>query len=1204
MIKLEDLKPGIWVRDLLSGHVKEVVTATQFENEAEVVFDDHNGNIEKLLLNRSDERSFERLRDRWSFDGDANLFKLASEAYRIDLTSLASSPQAINTSNVQVLPHQVIAVYQEMLPRYPLRFLLADDPGAGKTIMAGLLIRELISRGDVQKCLICVPGDSLANQWERELWHKFQLDFKSVKREDINSSPRKNPLKQLDNIIVTLNRARGTRNDRSMRDLIEDIHWDLIICDEAHRMSAPVYGKKPDPTQSYQLGRIFSKQSLHFLLMTATPHNGKEPEFQMFLQLLDPDRFGGMTYDSRHRINAADVMLRRVKEELKDIDGNSLFTDRNAETIEYELSHKADCLYRELTKYIINEFNRAESLGTQKKNRVGFALQILQRRFASSPKAIYESLKSRRTRLTSKLQESSNSLQEMSEDLFVQEELDDMSTDEREEIELESVSSITANDAVRVLLKKEIESLRELERQAYDVYQSNVDRKWEELCQLWQEGDFTANGKISKLIVFTEWKDTIKYLEEKFLELFQDSNAVISYYGGLSDREDRIRRFRDDPSVRVMVANDAAGEGLNLQFVHMMVNYDLPWNPNRLEQRFGRIHRIGQTEDCYMWNLVATGTVEGYVQNKLHEKIEAIRRDLGGKVYDVLGQVVSEASLRDLHKSAILEERDPAAESNTEDRINNLINRDHIKELIDRNAFAISTIDSDDRAEVREKMQRIAAVRLQPRYVKDFFALAFKHLGGTLKRRQREQGRYVIKHVPAAFRSGAQDINIRVLETYRRICFDKALIETQGWPDAELLHPKHPLLEATIGLILRKKEVLSRGAVLVDDSNAISQPRILLYVEYALCEAKSENANLGRYITRRLHFVEIDKQGKPREIGTPPYLDYRTPRAEEQVNINKLKAQSGFQFKDVERKAEEYVRSHFVPAHREEIEADRLKLVSKEKAAINERILQLRQYRESQELDQKEKRTRQLSQYELLLARQESLTRKTEMSERYSSSSVTPESLSTKEELEDISSQLNRSDENHDTIPPEKTLQQLKEVELRLEQKLKQLEDAHSTRVIPPKVKSAAFVVPASLLDAERKSGEDHGNNARDKKITENVAMQAVMDAEISLRNLPIDVSEQNLGYDIESQDKDGDLRFIEVKGRRADAPIVTLTKNELITALNCGDRYILALVLVQEEKAQESCYVRGYPFTEPDPSIHSVNYDLRKLMEHSTEPQ
>ena len=1204
MIRLEDLKPGIRFRDLLSGQDKEVLTATHFENEVEIVFDDHNGNIERLLLNRSDERNFERVRDLWSFEGDANLFKLVSEAYRIDLTSRTSSPQAIHTSNVELLPHQVIAVYQEMLPRYPLRFLLADDPGAGKTIMAGLLIRELIAREDIENCLICVPGDSLANQWQRELWQKFQLDFTLFTRDTIRSSPHENPLHELKTVIVTLNRARGNVKDRTIRDMIEHVAWDLIICDEAHRMSANLYGKRIDKKQSYQLGEILSNQARHFLLMTATPHNGKEPEFQLFLQLLDRDRFGGMTYDGRQRINAADVMLRRVKEELKDIDGNSLFTDRDAKTIEYELSHEADCLYRELTKYIINEFNRAESLGTQKKNRVGFALQILQRRFASSPKAIYESLKSRRTRLTMKLQASPNSSQEMSEDAFVEEELDEMSTDERERIELESASSITANEATRVLLEKEIESLNNLERQAHDVCQSNVDRKWEELRQLWEEGDLTANGKISKLIVFTEWKDTIKYLEEKFIELFQDSNAVISYHGGLSDREERIRRFRDEPSVRVMVANDAAGEGLNLQFVHLMVNYDLPWNPNRLEQRFGRIHRIGQTEDCYMWNLVAKGTVEGYVQSTLLKKIETIRKDLGGKVYDVLGEVVSEASIRELHKKAILDERDPTAETNTEDRVNNLINRDRIKELIDRNAFAITTIDSDERAIVREKMQRIAAGRLQPRYVKDFFALAFKHLGGALKTRRREHGRYVIEHVPAAFRSGARGMNIRVLQTYRRICFDKALIETQGWPDAELLHPKHPLLEATIRLVLRRKAVLSQGAVLVDDTNATSKPRILLYVEYALREATSENTNSGRDITRRLHFVEIDEQGQRREIGTPPYLDYRTPRAEEQANIKKLKGQTGFQFEDVERKAEEYVRNHFVPAHRAEIEAERLKHASKEKAAIHERISQLRQFRESQELDQKEKRSRQLSHYEWLLARHESLTRKSDKSEIYSGSSFTAESLSTQEELEDIHGQLNRSDENQDSVPPEKILQQLHEVESRLEQKLKQLEDAHSTRVIPPKVKSAAFVVPASLLDSERKSGEDNGSNARDKKITENVAMQAVMDAEISLRNLPKDVSEQNLGYDIESRDIDGDLRFLEVKGRRADAPTVTLTKNELITALNCGDRYILALVLVQEEKAQEPCYVRGYPFTEPDPSIHSVNYDLKKLMEHSTEPQ
>lgn len=1198
MIRLEDFQQGMRVRDLSSGQVKQVrVVSPHTEHTVEVIFKDTNGNLEEILLYRKDESKFDELEnDRWPFDADANLFKLVSEAYRIDLTSLASSPQAIHTSNVELLPHQVLAVYLDMLPRYPLRFLLADDPGAGKTIMAGLLIRELIARGDVRKCLICVPGDSLANQWQRELWQKFQLDFTIFTRDIINSSPRVNPLEELDNVIVTLNRARGTKKDRTMREMFEVSDWDLIICDEAHRMSASVYGKKIEKRQSYQLGEILSRQSRHFLLMTATPHNGKEPEFQLFLQLLDPDRFAGMTFDYSQRIKATDVMLRRVKEELRDIHGNKLFTDRKAQTVSYELGSEADRLYRNLTEYIKNEFNRAETLDSKKKNSVGFALSILQRRLASSPEAIYKSLKSRRGRLTEKLNSCHDSSSDTTNEDVGQEGLYEMTADRREAIELEIAGSETANTK-KELLMEEIDTLCVLEQQAYDVCHSNVDRKWEKLRELWKE-ELPSIGKSNKLIVFTEWKDTIQYLEKKLTELFQDPNAVITYRGGLkeSDREKRIKCFRDDPNVRVMVANDAAGEGLNLQFVHMMVNYDLPWNPNRLEQRFGRIHRIGQTEDCYMWNLVAEGTVEGHVQITLLKKMEAIRKDLGGKAFDVLGQVVSEASLRELFKRAILEEQDPAAESKTEENVDNLMQRDRIKELIERNAFAISTIDSDTEAEVREKMQRIAAGRLQPRYVRDFFALAFEHLDGKLNRRRREPGRYVIDHVPAAIRNHARDINIRVMEDYRRICFDKTLIQVQGWPDAELLHPRHPLLAATISLILRKKDVLNQGTVLVDDSNVISQPRILFYVEYALREAKSENANSGRDITRKLHFVEIDQEGKQREIGTPPYIDYRPPKAEEKESVNNLMVQSRFQFEDAEIKAKEYVRNHFVPAHREEIEADRLKHVSKQEVAINERISQLRRFRESQELDQKEKRARHLSRHEWQLAKLESLTRKLYKWEGQSSSSLTPETLSTQEELEDIQNQLDRLDESQDSVPPEKNLQQLKEVELHLEEKLQQLEDSHSTRVIPPKVKSAAFIVPASLLDSGRKSG----NDARHKKITENIAMQAVMDEEISRGNLPKDVSEKNLGYDIESRDKDGVLRFIEVKGRHADADEVTLTRNELITALNCGEQFILAIVQVADGSPREPVYIQGYEFQEPEPARNKSTFNIKKLLGHS----
>jgi len=316
--------------------------------------------------------------DVWAFSADGDAFKLAAEATRIRLAHLFDPVLAVHTSLIEPLPHQITAVYGEMLERQPLRFLLADDPGAGKTIMAGLLIKELIVRGDVDRCLICVPGN-LAAQWQDELWFKFQLRFDILTRDTYDGAVTGNAFTEHSRAIVRLDQV--ARSDE-LKAQLQRTDWDLIVVDEAHKMSAHYWGQKLEETQRYRLGKLLRDITRHFLLMTATPHNGKDVDFQLFLALLDRDRFEGKYREGVHEVDVSDLMRRTVKEHLTRFDGRPLFPERRAYTVNYPLSPDEAKLYDAVTEYVRNEFDRADQLLFDDKHRgtVGFALTILQRR--------------------------------------------------------------------------------------------------------------------------------------------------------------------------------------------------------------------------------------------------------------------------------------------------------------------------------------------------------------------------------------------------------------------------------------------------------------------------------------------------------------------------------------------------------------------------------------------------------------------------------------------------------------------------------------------------------------------------------------------------------------------------------------------------------------------------------------------------------
>ncbi|MBC7324567.1 MAG: DEAD/DEAH box helicase, partial [Moorella sp. (in: Bacteria)] len=551
--------------------------------------------------------------------------------------------------------------------RQPLRFLLADDPGAGKTIMTGLFIKELMVRGDLRRCLVCVPGN-LAEQWQDELAERFHLPFEILTRERVETARTGNPFAEIDLIICRLDQL--SRNP-DLQEKLRVTDWDLIVCDEAHKMSATFFGGEVKATRRYRLGQLLSTLTRHFLLLTGTPHNGKEEDFQLFMALLDGDRFEGRFRDGVHTVDVSDLLRRLVKEQMVKFDGTPLFPERRSYTVTYRLSEIEAALYQAVTEYVREEMNRADRLADEgdgaRRASVGFALTVLQRRLASSPEAIYQSLKRRRERLEKRLRDErlenrgrearlklDEALPRLDEDYLA--DLEDAPHAEAEEMEEQLVDQATAARTIAEL-EAEIASLTRLEEMARRVRASGMDKKWEELSSLLQNNEqmFDARGHRRKLVVFTEHRDTLNYLVKKIAGLIGRSEAVAAIHGGMT-REERRKvqeAFMYDKDIHILVATDAAGEGINLQRSHLMVNYDLPWNPNRLEQRFGRIHRIGQAEVCHLWNLVAVETREGDVYHRLLEKLEQERESLGGRVYDVLGQLFEDRPLRDLLIEAI-----------------------------------------------------------------------------------------------------------------------------------------------------------------------------------------------------------------------------------------------------------------------------------------------------------------------------------------------------------------------------------------------------------------------------------------------------------------------------------------------------------------------------------------------------------------------
>ena len=590
--------------------------------------------------------------------------------------------------------------------------------------------------------------------------------------------------------------------------------------------------------------------------MTATPHNGKEEDFQLFLSLLDSDRFYGRFRDGVHKVDTSDIMRRMVKEEMVKFDSTPLFPERRAYTVNYALSQIEAELYEAVTEYVQTEMGKADQLDGKRKGSVGFALTALQRRLASSPEAIFQSLKRRRERLERRRREEKLSArgQLLAETLDAPpEDEEDLSAQEQEELEETLVDQATASQTVAEL-EDEIRILQDLEGRARAVVVSGLDRKWDELSRILQnEPEMQdANGRMRKIIIFSEHRDTLNYLHDKIAGVLGTAEAIVTIHGGTHRDERRKAQalFRSDPEIRVLIATDAAGEGVNLQNANLMVNYDLPWNPNRLEQRFGRIHRIGQQEVCHLWNLVAKETREGDVYHRLLRKLEVENLALNGRVFDILGEVFEDTSLKNLLMQAIRYGDQPEIRSRLSQKIENALDHEHLRTILERNALAQESLGPERLFAVKEEMEKAEARRLQPYFVRSFFMKAFESLGGSIFPREAE--RFEITHVPAVLRERDRLITGRnrrdlmpVLKRYERVCFTKDAVrpvDRPGLAFASLIHPGHPLMLSLSDVLLeRHVNLLRQGAILVDPSDEGDQPSLLFLITHEVKSGDSQS---------------------------------------------------------------------------------------------------------------------------------------------------------------------------------------------------------------------------------------------------------------------------------------------------------------------------------------------------------------------------
>ncbi len=1023
------------------------------------------------------------------FQGDPEAFFLGIEAYRLHYAYLFDPLLAVNVSQIDPLPHQIEAVYHYILRQPDVRFLLADDPGAGKTIMAGLLLKELKYRGVARRVLLVVPGH-LKYQWQREMKEKFDEQFVVVDRGVMNAYWGHNVWQEQNQIITSMDYAKQDEVIATLREA----EWDLVVVDEAHKMAAYQYGSRTDKTARYKLGELLSTRTHGLLFLTATPHRGDPENFRLFLDLLRPGFFGtvgSLQQSIEQRDNP--LYLRRLKEDLKDFSGRPLFPPRRVCTRTFQLSDAEKELYNALTQYVEREYGRA----LQGENRnVAFALLMLQRRFASSIYAARRSLERRLERLEQYLQLGAR-FTEQGQGVLVYDEddLEEIEEQERFRIEDELLEKLT-NAATLAELQQEIRTLRELVQLARQAEKQDIETKLNELREVLDE--LQLLGRNEKLLIFTESRDTLDYLVKK---LRGWGYSVTELHGGmnLDARIQAEHEFRHE--TQVMVSTEAGGEGINLQFCSLMVNYDIPWNPNRLEQRMGRIHRYRQTREVHIYNLVAHDTREGEVLATLLEKLERIREQMGtDRVFDVIGDLL-ERDLRELIIDAVTNRRNwqEIVES-----IRALPDSELIEKVRQATQEALATRHIDMQAIVGEE-RRARENRLVPEYVEQFFERACQHL--QIDARRAENGLWSVpnvpfdlRHRPEAFKRASGEVQ----RGYQRLAFRKELARASG---AEFIAPGHPLLEA-IGERLRdgSRGTRQRGATFYDPDGKLDG---WLYF-YSLELRDGHNRTAAQQIAT----VYVAQDGTPRLV--PPAILW-----------------------------------DLVPAQSPHTPASEPETASIEAFVIQESLVPLHEA---------------LSQTRAQLA---------EIKRKYGVASLNCRIGELNERLREY---FQRGDVPEAEIA---NVQRRKEdVEKRLDELEQEITREKTLSMQAPELLGVARVIPKPQPEM-----------TPDANI-EAIGMQVAVEYERQQGRNPVDVSAQNLGYDIRSEAPDGTIRYIEVKARAQTGDIV-LTPNEWIMAQRLGDEYWLYIITHANEQPQLHMIQNPASHLQPEQIREIVRYQV-----------
>ena len=1046
---------------------------------------------------------------RLDFEGDADAVKLVVDAHRLQNGHLFNKAFGLELSRVVPLPHQRIAVYEQLLPQNPLRFLLADDAGAGKTIMTGLYIREMINRGRLKRAVICAPA-GLTWNWRRELRHFFDLEFTILRGADFaKGDPLTEPGAGLFIISVDTAATDAVRERLTAAPLPR---FDLAVFDEAHKLSWGDPNRADSKTRRYRLAEALSQRATHLLLLTATPHMGKRFPYYALWRLLDSKVFSTQdAFDAVPREKTTKYFIRRLKEEMVDYLGQPIYKPRLCQTITFRLSSAENRFYDAATDYLKWSYENNRS---SNKNAAAMVVAVLQRRLASSTYAMLESLKRRRQRITENAHTSGPV--QVSLDRIISY-LDTSTADEYEqdgdgyetEESVESQALCLARPASAAQLRKELEYIDHVMALGDQVRELQQETKFLKLRELIESSEF----RNQQLLIFTEHRDTLEYLRQRFEAL--GYTGQLSYIHGGMDVEERekqriffmpaeIRREQgiknpDAPAARFMLATDAAGEGINLQFAWIMVNFDIPWNPARLEQRMGRLHRFGQRHDeVRIFNMVAEGTREGDVLATLLSKLDEARKDLcSDKVFDVIGQQLEDVSLRDLMRDALFE----TAPYSAQRKFDSLFATQRLRVAVEEQRKTASTYGDVARrlGQLNSEIEIERFNRLLPAYIQNFVDKAAPRLGMQIEGDVTESARFAasgengvwLRNLSPRFPNGLPEfLTVRRDSVMpgidsSRVCF---------------LRPGDIIFDALCDQAIAKFQGdVKRGAVFCDPG----ADRPYLFGVY-VCQLGESTMGDGRTaktsgFDRRLIGIRCDESGEF-SAGAPNHLLALQPAPKSLLwKAGNLLLNP----EDSAARADSYARMLAETTYLQQLRA----ALRGQSEGLMDDLLRGFDYQGG-----------------ALAEKRSDLARRIRMGE---------EDLVA--ELEDVKKQQSMLDAE-------------KAAALLYEQRRPDLVDVVKLERI-----ALAIVVPDPTPEARE---------AFDKDI-ETIAMRIARNFEIDRYQARVfDVSSPHLarGYDLESHRANGDKVVIEVKGRAGRGP-VQLTENEWPTAANVRDKYWLYVV-------------------------------------------